>query len=165
MICLVYPSQQNSTMKRVALFPGSFDPFTKGHEDIVIRGSLLFDEVVIGIGHNSQKQRYFPIEVMISCINTAFKDYNNVRVESFVGLTATFAEKLKAKYLLRGLRNTTDFEYENSIAQINKNIYPNLETVLFITSPELAYISSTIVRDIHRYGQNVDNYLPYKLPA
>ncbi|TAH20257.1 MAG: pantetheine-phosphate adenylyltransferase [Cytophagales bacterium] len=152
-------------MKRIALFPGSFDPFTKGHEDIVIRGSLLFDEVVVGIGHNSQKQRYFPIEVMISCIEEAFKGYDNVRVATFVGLTATFAEKLQAKYLLRGLRNTTDFEYENSIAQINKNIYPNLETVLFITSPELAYISSTIVRDIHKYGQNVDNYLPYKLPT
>jgi len=152
-------------MKRVALFPGSFDPFTKGHEDIVIRGSLLFDEVVIGIGHNSQKQRYFPIEVMISCIEEAFKNYGNVRIEAFVGLTATFAEKLQAKYIIRGLRNTTDFEYENSIAQINKNIYPDLETVLFITSPELAYISSTIVRDIHRYGQNVNKYLPYQLPT
>jgi pantetheine-phosphate adenylyltransferase len=151
-------------MKKIALFPGSFDPFTKGHEDIVLRGSSLFDEVVIGIGHNSQKQRYFSIEVMITCINEAFKNQPNVRVETFVGLTASFAEKIGAKYLLRGLRNTTDFEYENSIAQINKNIYPNLETVLFITSPELAYISSTIVRDIHRYGQNVDNYLPYKLP-
>ncbi len=152
-------------MKKIALFPGSFDPFTKGHEDIVLRGRQIVDEVVIGIGHNSQKQRYFPVETMIHCIKEAFKEYDNVRVESFVGLTAGFAKKIGAKYLLRGLRNTTDFEYENSIAQINKNIYPELETILLITSPELAYISSTIVRDIHRYGQNVEKYLPYKLPT
>ncbi|MCU0391110.1 MAG: pantetheine-phosphate adenylyltransferase [Thermoflexibacter sp.] len=151
-------------MKKIALFPGSFDPFTKGHHDIVMRGRELFDEVVIGVGQNSQKQRYFPIDTMLECIKEAFQQYDNVKIESFTGLTAAFAEKVNAKYLLRGLRNTTDFEYENSIAQINKNIYPNLETVLLITSPELAYISSTIVRDIYKYGQNVDKYLPYKLP-
>jgi pantetheine-phosphate adenylyltransferase len=149
--------------KKIALFPGSFDPFTKGHEDIVLRGRLLFDEVVIGIGHNSQKQRYVPIEYMIECINQTFSTYSNVQVQVFKGLTAVFAEEIGANYLLRGLRNTTDFEYENSIAQINRNVNKNLDTVFLITSPELAYISSSIVRDIHKYGKSVDEYLPYRL--
>jgi pantetheine-phosphate adenylyltransferase len=149
--------------KKIALFPGSFDPFTKGHEDIVLRGRLLFDEVVIGIGHNSQKQRYFPIEFMIERIEQTFKQYDNVKIEVFKGLTAVFAESIGANYLLRGLRNTTDFEYENSIAQINRNITPSLDTVFLITAPELAYISSSIVRDIHKYGKSVHEYLPYEL--
>ncbi len=149
--------------KRIALFPGSFDPFTKGHEDIVLRGRLLFDEVVIGIGQNSQKQRYVSIEQMTDCINKTFAAYDNVRVETFKGLTAVFAETIGANYLLRGLRNTTDFEYENSIAQINRNVNKNLDTVFLITAPELAYISSSVVRDIHKYGKSVSEYLPYEL--
>ncbi|MCU0449330.1 MAG: pantetheine-phosphate adenylyltransferase [Bernardetiaceae bacterium] len=152
-------------MKRIALFPGSFDPFTKGHEDIVRRGSRFFDEIVIGIGHNSQKQRFFSLELMLACINTTFTNTPNVRVEVFQGLTASFAEKVGANFLLRGLRNTTDFEYENTIAQVNSNLVEGLETVLLITTPRHAYISSTIVRDIYRYGGNVDKYLPYNLAA
>lgn len=152
-------------MNRIALFPGSFDPFTKGHADVVRRASILFDEIVIGIGHNSQKKRHFSLEMMIDCINKTFEDEKGrVTVQVFNGLTASFAQKINATYLLRGLRNTTDFEYENSIAQINKNILPQLETVFLITSPEYAYISSTIVRDIYRYGQDVARYLPYPLP-
>lgn len=152
-----------SMSKKIALFPGSFDPFTKGHEDIVLRGRLLFDEVIIGIGYNSQKQRYFSIEFMIECIEKTFAQYDNVKVEVFKGLTAVFAESIGANYLLRGLRNTTDFEYENSIAQINRNINKNLDTVFLITSPELAYISSSIVRDIHKYEKSVAEYLPYSI--
>ena len=91
--------------KKIALFPGSFDPFTKGHEDIVLRGRLLFDEVVIGIGFNSQKQRYFSIEFMIECINKTFVSYDNVKVEVFKGLTAVFAEEISANYLFRKPRN------------------------------------------------------------
>jgi len=151
-------------MKKIALFPGSFDPFTKGHEDIVWRGSQIFDEVVIGIGHNSQKKRFFDIDFMVDSIKKTFADKPNISVQVFEGLTAEFAKKISANYLLRGLRNTTDFEYENSIAQINRQIYPNLETVLLITSPIYAYISSTIVRDIYRYGQDVSQYVPYQLP-
>jgi pantetheine-phosphate adenylyltransferase len=150
---------------RIALFPGSFDPFTKGHEDIVRRGSHFFDHIIIGIGHNSQKQRFFPLELMMDCIRETFADTPNVSVETFQGLTALFARQKGAQFLLRGLRNTTDFEYENSIAQVNKQVVAGLETVLLITSPHLAYISSTIVRDIYRYGQNVDAYLPYSLEA
>jgi pantetheine-phosphate adenylyltransferase len=149
--------------KKIAVFPGSFDPFTRGHEDIVLRGSALFDEVVIAIGKNSQKQRYFPMETMIACIEKTFENHQNVKVQTFTGLTAEFAKSIGAKFLLRGLRNTTDYEYENSIAQINRKVGEGLETVLLITSPQFAYISSTIVRDIHRYGKSVDEYLPYQI--
>ncbi|GAB4018231.1 pantetheine-phosphate adenylyltransferase [Spirosoma koreense] len=150
-------------MKRIALFPGSFDPFTKGHEDIVLRGLRLFDEVVIGIGRNAQKARYFPLDQMTQLIEEAFRNYPSVRVISYDDLTADVARTLGARFLLRGLRNTTDFEYENGISQVNRYIYEEVETVFLITSPHLAPISSSIIRDLHRYGQKVDTFLPYKI--
>lgn len=150
-------------MKRIALFPGSFDPFTKGHEDIVLRGLRLFDEVVIGIGRNTRKERYFPLEAMTQLIEEAFQDYPAVRVINYDDLTASVAREIGARFLLRGLRNTTDFEYENGISQVNRYVYDEVETVFLITSPHLAPISSSIIRDLHRYGQNVDAFLPYKL--
>jgi pantetheine-phosphate adenylyltransferase len=151
-------------MKRVALFPGSFDPFTKGHEDIVLRGLHLFDEIVIAIGYNSNKStRYFEINSMVEKIKGLFIKYPNIRVETYAELTAEFAKKHHATYLLRGLRNTTDFEYENSISQVNRKLYENLESVFLITSPQLAWISSSIIREVHRYGGNVSDFLPYKL--
>lgn len=151
-------------MKRVALFPGSFDPFTKGHEDIVLRGLSLFDEIIVAIGYNSGKsQRYFPIEFMVEKIKETFKGYPNISVHTFSELTAEFARKNNARYLLRGLRNTTDFEYENSISQVNRNLNQDLESVFLITSPALASISSSIIREVHRYNGNVADMIPYKL--
>jgi pantetheine-phosphate adenylyltransferase len=150
-------------MKRIALFPGSFDPFTKGHEDIVLRGLRLFDEVVIGIGNNATKKRYFPLDVMKELIERTFKDKKNVKVITYDDLTAHAARELGATFLLRGLRNTTDFEYENGISQVNRYVYAEIETVFLITSPSLAPISSSIIRDLHRYGQDVDDFLPYSL--
>jgi pantetheine-phosphate adenylyltransferase len=150
--------------KRVALFAGSFDPFTKGHEDIVLRGLTMFDEIVIAIGYNSQKSnRYFPIELMVQKIEQAFNGYPNIKVQTYAELTAEFAKKHKAKFLLRGLRNTTDFEYENSISQINKKLNLELESVFLITTPDLAWINSSVIREVHRYGGNVSEFLPYKL--
>ncbi len=149
--------------KRVAVFPGSFDPFTKGHADIVLRGAELFDEVVIGIGKNSTKVRYFDFDLMVEKISSCFESNKNVKVLTYTGLTAEFAKSVNANFLLRGLRNTTDFEYENTIAQANRFVFDNLETVFLITSPSLAAISSSIVRDLHRHGQNVDAFLPYSL--
>ncbi len=149
--------------QKIALFPGSFDPFTKGHEDIVLRALSLFDEIVIGIGTNVNKKRYFPVEDMAQYIETTFEDYPNVRVTTYDDLTAKIAREVGAKFLLRGLRNTTDFEYENSIAQVNRYIYEEVETIFIITSPHLAPISSTIVRELHRFGQNIDDFLPYKI--
>lgn len=149
-------------MKKIAFFPGSFDPFTKGHEDIVLRGLTLFDEVIIGIGHNANKARYFTIEKMINWIEETF-DGKAVKVVSYNDLTANVAKDMGAGFLIRGLRNTTDFEYENSIAQVNRYLVENLETVFLITAPHLAPISSTIIRDLHRYGTNIDDFLPYNI--
>ncbi len=151
-------------MKKVALFPGSFDPFTKGHEDIVLRGLQLFDEIIVAIGYNSGKsQRYFPIELMVEKISGTFKDYPQISVKTFAELTASFAKKNNARYLLRGLRNTTDFEYENSIAQVNRHLNTELESVFLITSPQFASISSSIIREVHRYKGDVSQFIPYPL--
>jgi pantetheine-phosphate adenylyltransferase len=150
--------------KKIALFAGSFDPFTKGHEDIVLRGLTMFDEIVIAIGYNIQKSnRYFAIELMIQKIEQTFKGYPNIKVQTYAELTAEFAKKHKAKFLLRGLRNTTDFEYENSISQINKKLNLDLESVFLITTPHLAWINSSVIREVHRYGGDVSEFLPYRL--
>jgi len=148
---------------RIALFPGSFDPFTKGHEDIVLRSLALFDQVIIGIGNNVNKQRYFSLETMKFLIESCFLGQESVKVVTYDDLTARVARELGARFLLRGLRNTTDFEYENGISQVNRFVYEEIETVFLITSPHLAPISSSIIRDLHRYGQNVDDFLPYDL--
>lgn len=148
---------------KIALFPGSFDPFTKGHEDIVRRASKMFDEIIIAIGHNSKKQRYFDIEFMIEKIKDAFADDPSISVITYNELTASLAEKYNASYLLRGLRNTTDFEYENSIAQVNRYLNEGLETVFLITSPEFAHISSTIIREVHKYDGDISPFVPYQV--
>lgn len=151
-------------MRKIALFPGSFDPFTKGHEDIVLRGLALFDEIIIAIGYNSGKSnRYFPVELMVTKIKETFENHPNISVITYSELTAELARKNKANYLLRGLRNTTDFEYENSISQVNRHLNKNLESVFLITSPHLASISSSIIREVHRYNGDVTEYLPYSL--
>ncbi|MBN8650932.1 MAG: pantetheine-phosphate adenylyltransferase [Cytophagales bacterium] len=151
-------------MTRVAIFPGSFDPFTKGHQDIVLRGLGVFDKIIVAIGYNSAKsQRYFPIEFMVEKINETFKDEPRISVQTFSELTAEFAKRNGARYLLRGLRNTTDFEYENSIAQVNRQLNPELESVFLITSPAFAAISSSIIREVHRYNGDVSSLIPYKL--
>ncbi|WP_276374104.1 pantetheine-phosphate adenylyltransferase [Chryseolinea sp. H1M3-3] len=150
--------------KRIALFPGSFDPFTKGHEDIVLRGLQLFDEIIIALGYNAQKStRYFEINMMVNLIESAFSKYPNIKVVTFSELTAEFARKNGARFLLRGLRNTTDFEYENSISQVNRQLYTDLESVFLITTPKFAWISSSIVREVHKYGGDVSEFLPYQL--
>ncbi|MFA0962992.1 pantetheine-phosphate adenylyltransferase [Roseivirga sp. BDSF3-8] len=152
-------------MKRTAIFPGSFDPFTRGHEDIVLRGIKMFDEIIICIGHNAAKSnRYFDVDMMVKKIEQTFSTHNNISVMVYNELTADLAKRLNANFLLRGLRNTTDFEYENSISQVNRHLYNDLETVFLITSPHLAPISSSIIRDVHRFGGDVSDLIPYKLP-
>jgi len=150
--------------KRIAIFPGSFDPYTKGHEDIVLRGLEIFDEIIIAIGYNSKKhKRYFDIDLMVSHIQELHKGNPRISVKIYNELTAVFAEKHQSKYLLRGLRNTTDFEYENSIAQVNMHLVEHLETVFLITSPKYAHINSSIIREVHQYGGDISNLIPYKL--
>ncbi|MEX0884197.1 MAG: pantetheine-phosphate adenylyltransferase, partial [Cyclobacteriaceae bacterium] len=133
-------------MKKTALFPGSFDPYTKGHHDIVMRGLNLFDEIIISVGHNTtKKSRYFDIEMMVEKINSIYEEMPKVKVILYNELTSSLAKKHQAGYLLRGLRNTTDFEYENTISQMNRYLNEDLETVFLITSPEFAAISSSII--------------------
>ena len=149
---------------KTALFPGSFDPFTKGHYDIVMRSLDLFDRVIVAIGHNSKKNtRYFELDWMVEKIEAAFVGEERVEIEEYDELTAELAKKYNAKYMVRGLRNTTDFEYENSISQINRSLNEDLETIFLITSPELAPISSSIIREVHRYGGDVSPFLPYDI--
>lgn len=148
---------------KTALFPGSFDPFTNGHADIVQRGLQLFDRIIISIGHNSKKKRYLPIEKMIGHVRDTYATNDRIEVITYDELTAELAIRYKANYLLRGLRNTTDFEYENSIAQVNRHLNPNLETVFLITSPQYAHINSSIIREVHRYGGDVNEFLPYTI--
>ncbi len=150
-------------MSRIAVFPGSFDPFTNGHYDVVQRGLKIFDEVIIGLGINPNKTRYFDSKLMEEKIVEAFKGNSKVSVKTYSGLTAEFARENQAKYILRGLRNTTDFEYENTISQINRDLFEGLETVFLITSPEYAAVSSSVIREVHKFGKSPDKYLPYKL--
>ena len=124
----------------------------------------MFDEIIIAIGFNSQKnKRYFDIDFMVGKINEVFQDDERVSVEVYNELTAMFAERRNACALIRGLRNTTDFEYENSISQINAHLNQQLETVFLITNPKYAAVSSTIIREVHRYGGDVAEFLPYEL--
>jgi len=150
-------------MTKIAIFPGSFDPYTKGHHDIVVRGLEIFDKVVIGVGRNTSKKRHFDIDLILGKISETYSNNSRIEVTEFDELTADLAKKYDAQFLLRGLRNTTDFEYENSISQINRHLNKRLETVFLITSPNYAYISSTIIREVHKYGGDINDYLPYSL--
>ena len=157
---------ENNTqpIPRIAIFPGSFDPFTKGHEDVVRRGLPLFDKIIISIGFNSTKKRFFELEIMQKMIKEIFKDEPTIEVQTYYELTALFAKKNNARFILRGIRNTTDFEYETPISQANKHVDSDIETVFLVTSPEYMFISSSIVRELYRYGQDVSKFVPYQLP-
>lgn len=135
-------------MKR-ALFPGSFDPITLGHYDIIQRGVKLFDEVVVAIGINADKQYMFSIEERKGFIEESFKDYEKVKVVTYKGLTVDFCEKIDAEFILRGLRNPADFEFEKAIAHTNRKL-SKIETVFLLTAARTSYISSSIVRDVIR---------------
>ena len=145
-------------MKR-AIFPGSFDPYTIGHHDIVMRGLQVFDEIVIGIGHNYTKRETFPLEERLVAIQRIYSNEPRVRVEVYEGLTVDFALKHDAQFILRGVRSTLDFEYERNIAEANKQL-SGIETILLYTRPEYAHISSTLVRDLHSHGKDIAAYLP-----
>ncbi|HZL09661.1 MAG TPA: pantetheine-phosphate adenylyltransferase [Prolixibacteraceae bacterium] len=150
-------------MERVAIFPGSFDPFTVGHESIVKRAIPLFDKIIIMIGHNSNKRSFFSVEKREKWINEVFKNDANVEVECYEGLTVDFCKKVNARYILRGLRTSADFEYERAIAQINKKMHPQIESVFLLTMPEHTPINSTIVRDIILHGGDASLFLPASL--
>lgn len=144
---------------KVAVFAGSFDPFTKGHEALVIKALPLFDKIIIGIGNNSEKKYMFTSKQRLLHVNTCFKANNNIEAQFYEGLTVNFCKQVGAKYLIRGLRNANDFEFEKNIAQMNKAI-SGIDTVFFITDPELSAISSTVLRDIYRNGGDIRPFIP-----
>ena len=145
-------------MKRIGVFPGSFDPFTKGHEDIVRRFVPLFDEVIVAVGVNTSKQYMFTQESRTEHINALFADEGKVRVESFTGLTVDFCKEKSAQYLLRGIRNATDADYERSIAQMNNELYA-IETLFLMCDPKLAPINSSIIREIKRNNGDISSFV------
>ena len=147
-------------MERIAIFPGSFDPFTIGHESIVSRALPLFDKIIIAIGYNSEKRQFFPIEKRIQWIKEAFQNNPKIEVETFGGLTVEYCKSKNAHFILRGLRTAADFEYERAIAQINKKMAYELESIFLLTTPEHTMITSTIVRDIIRHGGDASQFLP-----
>ncbi len=145
-----------------AIFPGSFDPFTIGHYDIVMRGLKLFDEIIIGIGRNSTKKETFPIREREEAIQKIFKDEPRVRVMIYDCLTVDFAKQQEAQFILRGIRCVSDFEYERNMAEANKQL-GDIETIILYTRPEYAHISSTLVRDLYSYNKDVSAFVPNKL--
>lgn len=149
--------------ERIALFPGSFDPFTIGHESIVRRALHLFDKIIIAIGKNTNKDDFFSLEKRMKWIKIVFEDEPKIVVESYSGLTVDYCKSIKANYILRGVRTSSDFEYERSIGQMNRSMDSKIETVFLLTQPEHTYITSTIVRDVIRHGGDASIFLPAKV--
>lgn len=147
-------------MQRIAIFPGSFDPFTVGHESVVNRAVPMFDKIVIMIGYNANKKSFYSIEKRLKWINQVFKDHDQIEVRLHDGLTVDFCKEVGAKYILRGLRTSADFEYERAIAQINKKMHPEIETVFLLTLPEHTPVNATIIRDIVFHGGDASMFLP-----
>jgi pantetheine-phosphate adenylyltransferase len=147
-------------MKKIAVFPGSFDPFTIGHEGIVIRGLGLFDEIIIAVGANALKKSYYPLNVRKEMIGKVFQNESRIRVDHYEGLTVDYCRKNGAGYLLRGLRTAADFEFERAIAQVNRALIPEVESIFLLTIPEHSPINSTIVRDIIRSGGDASRFVP-----
>lgn len=147
-------------MNRIAVFPGSFDPITKGHESIVRRSAILFDEIVVAIGENIDKKYMFSLEKRKHWLEETFSDLNNIKIADYKGLTVDFCKSINANFIIRGLRSTKDFNYEQSVALMNKALAPNIETILLFTDPIYSMISSTSVRDIIKNNGNVDQFLP-----
>lgn len=147
-------------MERIAIFPGSFDPFTIGHESIVKRSLSIFDKIIIMIGYNANKKSFFPIKKRMKWINQVFENEPQVEVRIHEGLTVDFCKEVGAKYILRGIRTSSDFEYERAIAQINKKMHPEIETVFLLTLPEHTPVNATIIRDIVFHGGDASMFLP-----
>jgi len=150
-------------MDKIAVFPGSFDPFTIGHESIVLRALPIFDKIIIMIGYNTNKQSFFKLSKRLYWVQRVFAGEPKVEVMEHEGLTVDFCKKVGANYILRGLRTSSDFEYERAIAQMNKKLYPTIETVFLLTMPEHTPINSSIVRDIILHGGDASMFLPKAL--
>lgn len=155
--------RQPMMKKRIALFPGSFDPITNAHMDIVLRSISLFDEIHIAIGLNSSKTPLLATEERIAILEDIFRNRPSIHIASYTGLTVDYCKQIGAGYILRGLRNTGDFDFENAIAQNNLQLEPSIQTVLLLASPGFGHISSTIVRDILKNGGSIDHLVPQEV--
>ncbi|MDR0507191.1 MAG: pantetheine-phosphate adenylyltransferase [Dysgonamonadaceae bacterium] len=149
-------------MKKTAIFPGTFDPFTLGHLSLVERGLKLVDEIIVAIGVNPNKKTFFSLEQRIDMIANFFINNNRVSVQSYSGTTVDFAQENGVQFILRGIRSINDFEYEKNIADVNRKI-SGIETFVLFTEPELTHISSSIVRELLSFGKNVDEFVPAEL--
>lgn len=150
-------------MERIAVFPGSFDPFTIGHEEIVRRGLKLFDKIIIAVGVNPVKKEFLDMNCRIKLIHKAFSDTDRVEVIPYSGLTVDFCKQVNAHIIIRGLRTAADFEYERAVGQANRAMDERIETVFILTSTIHTFVSSTIVRNIYMNGGDVTRFLPDKL--
>lgn len=147
-------------MTRIALFPGSFDPITNGHYDIISRALPLFDKIIVAVGKNATKSYMFDLDTRIKWIEQTFAGEEKIEVASYAGLTVDFAKEVHANFLLRGVRNPADFEFEKAVAQANRQMLPDLDTVFLLTSARYAYISSSIVRDVLRNNGDYTLFVP-----
>ena len=147
-------------MKKIAVFPGSFDPFTVGHEDIVLRALPIFDEIIIAVGANALKKSYYSVGTRKKMISRVFAGNSRIKVDHYEGLTVDYCRNHGAKYLLRGLRTSADFEFERAIAQVNKALAEEIESIFFLSKPEHSPINSTIVRDIIRSKGDASRFIP-----
>ena len=145
---------------KTAVYPGTFDPVTYGHLDVILRASKLFDCVIVGVLHNSSKSPLFSVEERVKMLEDVTRHIPNVRVESFCGLSVEFARQRGAKALVRGLRAVTDFEYELQMAQTNRSLQPEIDTTFLITSLEYAYLSSTVVKEVAAFGGDIHKFVP-----
>lgn len=146
--------------EKIAIYPGSFDPVTKGHIDILERASKMFDKVIIAVLKNNNKKSLIPVEDRVNLIKEAIKEIKNTEVDSFDGLTVEYARKKGAKFLIRGLRAVSDFEYEMQLSQANMSIAPDIGTVFLITKPKYNFISSGIVKEVASYGEDISKFAP-----
>ncbi|MEY4936411.1 MAG: hypothetical protein RIS64_2770 [Bacteroidota bacterium] len=146
--------------KKICIFPGSFDPITTGHVDLVKRALPLFDKIIVAVGTNSQKKSLFPLEQRVNWLRSVFEADKKVQIDHFEGLTAHYCQKVDAHYILRGCRNAADFDYEKTISQLNHIVGGGLETLVLIAQPQYSHISSTIVREIIKGGGDASPFIP-----
>ncbi len=145
---------------RKAIFPGSFDPFTIGHQAIIKKAATIFDDITIAIGQNINKKGLFTMTQRVQIIEEATKEINNVKVDIYTGLTVEYCRKNNIKFIIRGLRSTTDFEFEREIAQTNKALFNELETIFLIAEPEHISVSSSMIREVLKHNGDVSQFMP-----
>jgi len=150
-------------MSKVAVFPGSFSPFSIGHQSVVEKALPLFDKIIISIGVNSKKNQYFSIQERMQWIESVYANNNKIEIKKYKGLTIDFCKKEGANFILRGLRDSHDFKFEKNIAQMNKDLDSSIETIFIITTPEVSHISSSLIRDIIKNGGDVSQFIPKEI--